>query len=408
MKHLSKSRLLGMSCSAIALALLAQTANAQQASANQFNPAISLILDGKYAELKNDSEAYELPGFQLGGEAGVGAAGFSAEHSELVFSANIDDLFYGRVTTAIASHEGETELELEEAFIESVGLGNGLTVKAGRFLSGIGYLNSQHSHAWDFADVPLIYRGLFANQLSDEGVQLRWIAPSELYLQFGAELLSGRGFPAGGAENGNSAQTVFIKLGGDIGISQSWQLGLSRWQADVTSRTSGGHAHGGAASEEFAFAGDSAINALDLVWKWAPNGNPKQRNLKFQLEYFQRDEAGDVTNTADAMETTTYDASQSGWYAQAVYQFHPQWRVGLRYDQLNASNSGSDDVVLGEAGLDDEGHTPKRSSLMIDYNHSEFSRLRLQYNQDDSSEDSDRQIYLQYVMSLGAHGAHQF
>jgi hypothetical protein len=108
------------------------------------------------------------------------------------------------------------------------------------------------------------------------------------------------------------------------------------------------------------------------------------------------------------VETTRYDGSQSGWYAQAVYQFQPRWRVGLRYDQLEADNSGSDVVVLGEAGLDDEGHTPTRSSLMLDYNHSEFSRLRLQYNQDDSSENPDQQIYLQYVMSLGAHGAHQF
>ena len=407
---LNASKLVLLSAGIMALSIATATHASPQSgsSANQFNPAISLILDGKYASFDNDAEAYELPGFQLGGEAGVGAAGFSAEHTELVFSANIDDLFFGRVTAAIASHEGATEVELEEALIETVGLGNGVTVKAGRFLSGIGYLNQQHSHSWDFADVPLIYRGLFGNQLGDEGLQLRWLAPTDLYLQLGAEFLNGRSFPAGGSEKGDSANTVFIKLGGDVGSNHSWQLGLSRWQADVASRSSGGHAHGGAAAEEFAFSGDSVINGLDLVWKWAPNGNPKQRNLTFQFEVFQRDEDGDVTNTANAVETTSYDGSQSGWYAQLVYQFQPQWRVGLRYDQLEASNSGSDVVVLGEAGLDDEGHTPTRSSLMLDYHRSEFSRLRLQYNRDDSSENPDQQVYLQYVMSLGAHGAHQF
>jgi hypothetical protein len=402
--------LLGAGCLAVSFFAPPQ-AEAQAGggiSSNQFNPAISLILDGKYAKLDNDAEAYELPGFQLGGEAGVGAAGFSAEHTELVFSANVDDMFYAGVTSAIASHEGTTELELEEAFVESIGLGEGLSIKAGRFFSGLGYLNSQHSHSWDFADVPLIYRGLFGNQLNDEGVQVRWIAPTDLYLQLGAELLSGRSFPAGGAEDGDAAHTLFIKLGGDVGVSHSWQLGLSRWQADVAARSSGGHAHGGAAAEEFVFAGDSAINGLDFVWKWAPDGNPRQRNLKFQFEYFQRDEDGDVTNSANAVETTTYDGTQSGWYGQLVYQFQPQWRVGLRHDRLMADNSGSDAVVLGEAGLDDEGHTPKRSSLMVDYNHSEFSRLRLQYNQDDSSENPDHQITLQYTMSMGAHGAHQF
>jgi len=64
--------------------------------------------------------------------------------------------------------------------------------------------------------------------------------------------------------------------------------------------------------------------------------------------------------------------------------------------------------VLAEAGLDDEGHTPKRATLMLDYSHSEYSRIRLQYAKDDSYEDSDSMIYLQYIVSLGAHGAHRF
>ena len=46
---------------------------------------------------------------------------------------------------------------------------------------------------------------------------------------------------------------------------------------------------------------------------------------------------------------------------------------------------------------------------MLDFNPSEFSRLRLQLAQDKSREGlTDNQIFLQYVMSLGAHGAHQF
>ena len=86
----------------------------------------------------------------------------------------------------------------------------------------------------------------------------------------------------------------------------------------------------------------------------------------------------------------------------------PRWRVGLRYDQLDSDNSGSDEDVLGEAGLDDEGHTPKRSTVMVDYSHSEYSRLRLQYAKDDSYEDSDNIFTVQYIMSLGPHGAHKF
>jgi outer membrane receptor protein involved in Fe transport len=107
-------------------------------------------------------------------------------------------------------------------------------------------------------------------------------------------------------------------------------------------------------------------------------------------------------------ETTSYDGRQSGWYAQGIYQFRPRWRVGLRYDRLSSNNRGSDPTLLAEAGLDEAGHTPSRSTLMFDYSHSEYSRLRAQYSQDDSYADADDILTLQYIMSLGPHGAHQF
>jgi hypothetical protein len=46
---------------------------------------------------------------------------------------------------------------------------------------------------------------------------------------------------------------------------------------------------------------------------------------------------------------------------------------------------------------------------MIDYNPSEFSRIRLQLATDRSRQDAtDNQVFVQYQMSLGAHGAHGF
>jgi len=379
-------------------------------ASNSMNPAISMTLQGQYAGYKQDPAAYELPGFMLGGEAGLNEEGFGLGHGELVMSSNIDDRFYGKLTLVIADHEGTTETELEEAFIETVGLDYGLTIKAGRFFSDIGYLNNQHNHAWDFIDAPLIYRGLFGNQLIDDGLQLRWLAPTDLYLQLGAEFARGERFPSGGAGNdGKGTSMLFAELGGDVGDSHSWQLGFSHWSSDVIGRESGGHAHGGGATETPSFSGDSEINAIDMVWKWAPKGNYSQKNLTLQFEYFQRKENGDIELVgSNPLETTRYDGDQNGWYTQAVYQFMPRWQVGLRYDQLDSDNQGSDAAILGEAGLDNEGHTPKRSSVMLEHNHSEFSLVRLQYNRDDSYETSDNQFYLQYVMSIGAHGAHQF
>ena len=71
------------------------------------------------------------------------------------------------------------------------------------------------------------------------------------------------------------------------------------------------------------FSGDTHVSIVDLVWKWSPNGNPRQRNLIFQSEYLQRDESGSY----DAGTPGAYTGQQSGWYAQLVYQFRPRWRV---------------------------------------------------------------------------------
>ncbi len=388
---------------------LALAAGAAQA-ASDFNPDISLILDGRYVNYDNGSE-YELPGFMLGGEADRGEKGFQLGHNELVLSANIDDMFYGKMTTVLADHDGSTEVELEEAYIETLGLGGGATIRAGRFFSGIGYLNDQHPHSWDFADAPLAYRGLFGDQLRDDGVQLSWVAPTDIYLRLGAELTRGAQFPAGGSSNdGKGAYALFAKIGGDVGVSHSWQLGLSHWGAEVEGRTSGGHAHQGAITEIPTFSGDSAISGVDMVWKWAPNGNSTECNLKLQAEYFLRDEEGTIEMMEGDIvnQTSAYDGRQAGWYAQAVYQFIPRWRVGLRYDQLGSDNTVTNPIVLAESGLDDEGQHPRRSTLMVDYSRSEYSRIRLQYAHDQSYADNDDIIMLQYVMSLGAHGAHQF
>ena len=378
------------------------------AKQNGFNPDISLVLDGRYGSYSNTTD-YALPGFMLGGEASRGEKGYHLGHNELSLSANIDDMFYGKLTTAIADHEGKTEVELEEAFIETLAIGNGVTVKAGRFFSDIGYLNNQHGHAWDFMDAPLIYRGLFGNQLIDDGVQVSWIVPTETYFKIGAEGLRGGRYPTGGAANdGKGADVFFAKFGGDAGISHAWQLGFSHMRAESNGRAAGVHAHG-TVSEVPTFYGNSQINAIDFVWKWSPNGNNRERNLKIQAEYFERKESGRIDMVGSSpLETSTYQGEQSGAYVQTIYQFMPRWRIGYRYDQLKATNTGSDTDVLGEAGLNVAGHTPKRSTIMLDYSHSEYSRIRFQYAKDDSYADSDNLFFVQYIVTLGAHGAHRF
>ncbi len=364
---------------------------------NNFNPAISLILDGKLSVFSKDPGTYALPGFALGGETGPGDEGLRLGESELIMSANIDDKFYGQFTAALTP---ENETEIEEAFIETLALGGGATLKAGRFFSHIGYLNPVHAHAWDFADQPLVYRAMLGNQYKDDGVQARWVAPTDVFLELGAEIFRGDNFPAGGAANsGKGTHTVFIHVGGDVGASHAWRLGLSRLDADARNRATGN------ATTPDLFTGSSTLNGVDFIWKWAPNGNPKQTNFKFQTEYFTRDEDG-TFNPASSGTPLTSNGKQKGWHAQAVYQFMPRWRMGLRHDRLKAN---AVEAALAGTVLDKQGHDPKRISVMADFSNSEFSRLRFQVNHDESRLNvKDTQWYLQYIMSLGAHGAHAF
>lgn len=409
--NLTSSRLLPAGIAAVLMAPVADFAHAQgdkRVASNTFNPAISVILDGTYANYSNDPEEYVIPGFPLGGELDLPKRGLGLNHSELAFSANIDDAFYGSVVAALHTEGDASEIELEEAFIETTSLGWGFTVKAGRFFSGIGYLNGQHPHTWDFTDNALAYRAMLGGNINDDGVQLRWVAPTPLFLEIGAEYLRGEDYPAGGAaEKGRGAQSLFAHLGGDVSVSHSWQVGLSAYQSKAQGRSTAGHAHGGGGEAATVFDGDADVTIFDFVWKWAPEGNASQRSLKLQGEYLRREEQGTVS-VDDGAETSAYTGDQDGWYVQGVYQFMPRWKLGLRYDRLESDNRADSEEVLEEAGLHDEGLTPERSSIMVSYAHTEFSLLRLQYSQDDSTLETDDQWFLQYVVSLGAHGAHKF
>jgi len=82
------------------------------------------------------------------------------------------------------------------------------------------------------------------------------------------------------------------------------------------------------------------------------------------------------------------------------------WRVGLRYDRLDPGNPdyGANAVYLAAAAFN-----PERSTVMLDYTPSEFSRFRVQYAQSKTRPDfTDNQFFLQYILTLGAHGAHKF
>jgi hypothetical protein len=98
---------------------------------------------------------------------------------------------------------------------------------------------------------------------------------------------------------------------------------------------------------------------------------------------------------------------------QGVYEFRQGWRAGLRYDSMN---SGAPSIGLVNAGVLSLADfpslvpaSPERTTIMLDWSPSEFSRLRAQYAWDQArTGERDEQLLLQYIFAIGAHGAHKF
>jgi hypothetical protein len=306
---------------------------AQSTGNAAFNPAIGVVFQGTLWGVDGP---------------GVESEGFAVGETELIMNANVDDKFAAYLTAALAFEDGASELEIEEAWVETTALPAGFGARFGRIASGFGYLNAKHSHQWDFADLPLPYQAFFDGRYVDNGVRLTWLAPTDLYMELGGEILQGEGDPSGLA-----ASTLFANVGGDVGSGGSWLAGASYLERDNMAALTGAH----------------------FVWKWSPDGNWKDRNFIFQTEYFDQGGIG----------------IDGGWYAQAVYQPFERWRFGARAD-----------------GLQTDADDPRRYSVMFDWSNSEFSRLRMQFTQDQTGAENRNEWGLQYIHSIGAHGAHSF
>lgn len=384
-----------------------------------FIPDISLIGDFSYVNRTNDTEHSTMPGLTshshgAGGHshAGLNAnEGFNLNYAEMVLQSSVDP--YLDLTSVF--HLGQDSFEIEELYATSRGLPNGLGLKVGKFFSNFGRLNSKHHHQWSFADQALINKAFLSEEgLNEIGLALNWVAPTPFYLDFGLEVLKG--------SNESSYGDAAIELTEDVGIAKTDAPNLKVLYAKAgtdigdTALLAGlSYADGDARlnhlsdEEAHAFAGSSKLYGVDLTLQ-KPLGS--YSSLTWTTEYMQRKLDGTeyVPNTAkDAwanQNAVTQD--QAGIYSSLVYKMDNEWRMGLRYDDIlkndvieNGSNKNlSDDM--------------NRYSAMVEYNFSEFNRLRLQYNRDNAkfteagTKIKNNEIILQLNMSIGSHGAHAF
>ena len=398
---------------------------------SKFIPDISLIMDASYVSRDGDADEiphFEVPGIAhglLGSHSHDGAShssynannGFNLNYSELVISSSVDPMF----SMDGVFHLSEHGFEIEELFFTSNALGNGARIKGGKFQSNFGYLNEHHHHAWNFADMPLVYESFLGmHGINEKGVQFQWTAPTSTYLMIGAEVLQGENEMMFGIDTIGDPEVTIIAERAD---APSLYIGYIKTSLDVGDTTVlAGLSYAKGASRidhsdddenPHAFSGDSTLYGVDLVVK---HYFDSYSFLSLQSEYLSRKMEG--TQYSDINETLGYNSvaltkEQSGFYAQVVYAYDKNYRFGVRYDAITQND------ITANGNLLDKPSNMNKYSVMAEYHTSEFARFRLQYNRNNAlyseAEDGEPQvqqslntIILQANISIGAHAAHSF
>ena len=354
-------------------------------SQNAYLPAIALILNMSAVgrNVKNSDYAnYAIPGFiDTDQTTGDGAPelpfnsqrGFNFNYAEVAMSSTVDPYF----DAFAIFHLHPDQLEIEEAFVRTRALPFGLRVKAGKFKSAFGRLNEKHQHSWHFDEQAIIYKALFGpDSISDAGIQLQWVAPTDTYLMVGAEALQGsneRSF--GGTENGperNGLYVGYLKSSVDIGDDLSILGGVSLAHGKHLSKAS--NVYGADLTLRDQLGGYSA-----LIW---------------QSEYLERHMDAD-------------DSTQAGLYSELIYQYNNNYSGGFRYDAITKNDTD----LSGYAGVDT--NNLDKYTAMLEYHPFPMSRLRLSYSYDKTKviagERKDvSQVMLSLNIAAGAHGAHNY
>lgn len=346
-------------------------------SQQSFLPDIALILDGSAVGRSVDNSTYEsyyIPGFSEydpDEESEIPFnknRGFNLNYAELALHSTVGPYF----DADAIFHLHPDEFEIEEAYLTSRALPDGLRAKVGKFRSNFGRVNAIHQHAWHFTSQPLAFEALLGTEgVNDAGVQLQWVLPTEdTYAMVGFEALQGVNDVSFGDTEKNNLYIGYLKSGFDI--------------TDDTTVLAGASLLHGKNDE----GGNTDIYAADFTLKTALDA---YSSLMWQSELLYRNK-----------ETSAQTLKQAGYYTQLIYQYDQNWAAGVRYDNLYKN-------------LDAQPDDLDKYTAMLEYKPFEFTKFRLQYTYDRSKmygvsneRENTSELLLGVTIEAGAHGAHAF
>jgi hypothetical protein len=285
------------------------------------------------------------------------------------------------VPFAVAGHEEEEEhdsgFDLEEGYVEWVGLPAGLRLKVGKFQQGFGTLNRWHSHALPFQSRSLPHLAYIGEEaLTQANTALSWLAPIG-------------GGSAGTYEAAVEVTRSSTELFGEstrpsvLGhVNGFWQFGASTDLELNLSWINGSY------EDETEFF-DRNLYGAEFAFNWIPPALTRQRGLTVRgglmlLEGLlpEEDDPGGVVDL---------DGRALGLWSMAEIRLSPSWLVGARFDRA------------------EDPHDPARAQTLLSptltWWQSEFVRVRAEYDVLSSFDSSGTLglFALQLTFAMGPH-----
>jgi len=381
------------------------------------------------------STANNVEELQIGGHDPK-QRGFTLQQLELVLSGAVDPYFTGQANLVYnLDSSGESDIELEEVYADTMSLPYNLQVRAGQFYSEFGRLNTTHPHQWNFVDSPLVNsRILGEDGLRNPGTRISWLMPvpfySELFLSIQNSGGTAGSFLGEGHHHGDSDEThspfgrprtkTALHTFGDLLFVPRYVVSfdLTKEQT-IALGLSGAFGPNSTGSD-----GHTEIYGADIFWKWKPQshhgGFPF---VSFQSEFMLRRYTADQfdwdLNADGLLNSGEMDFNSDGipdyfpkekitdygFYSELNWGFKKGWIASLRGEYLTGDKNYYEQIT----GRDEHRLTRKRLSSALTWYLSEFSKLRLQYNYDYRELlGPDHSVWLQFEFMLGQHAAHKF
>ncbi len=349
----------------------------------------------------------DVPSLQLG-DHDPRVRGFTIPNTELALDGAVDPYFKGFTNVIFKlDEEGETGVELEEAYLLTTSLPGNLQLKVGQFFTEFGRQNPQHPHSWAFVDQPLVLNRMFGPEgLRSQGMRLSWLAPTPFYTEtmlgvvnsVGGTTFSFRSDASSEIHGGVAIERPVLALRDMLivpRIATSFDVTETQTLLLGASAAFGPNNTGPSAKTQ--------IYGVDAYYKWKPA--TAQKGFPFvslQTEALYRQYGAAEREDADGSGAVLPNETlrDRGAYAQLLYGIRPRIVAGLRADVANGDDAAFESQLRAERF---------RVSPNLTWYPTEFSKVRLQYNYDDRQGiGSDHSLWMQFEFLLGAHASHKF